>query len=87
MSEEKTKFEDIRNTSEQNIQTRINLKKEKEIIEDLIFSNMIQFINKKEKFILGPEKTKIANFISQNYFEVYLFLDSLLKNNNLEGID
>ena len=87
MSEEKTKFEDIRNTLEQNMQTRINLKKEKEIIEDLIFSNMIQIINQKEKFILGPEKTKIAGFISQNYFEVYLFLDSLLKNNNLEGVD
>ena len=87
MSEEKTKFEDTKNSSEQNIKTRTNLKKQQVIIEDLIFSNMIKIINQKEKFILGPEKTKIAGFISQNYFEVYLFLDSLLKNNNMEGLD
>jgi len=87
MSGEKIKFEDIKNSSEQKLQIRINLKKEQEFIEDLIFSNMIQIINQKEKFILGPEKTKIAGFISKNYLEVYLFLDSLLKNNNMEGLD
>lgn len=87
MSEEKILLKEIKNSSRKNLYNRLNLKKELNIVKEIIFSNIIEIINQKEKFILGPEKSKVARFISQNYIDIYILLDNLLRNNIKEDFE
>ena len=87
MSKEKVKKDKGGNLFENFKEKTQKMKKEQISVRDLIFSEIINLINNKDKFMLGPEKTKTASFIAANYLEVYNFLNNLLKNNIIEGLD
>ena len=40
---------------------------------------MIELINKSKSYMLGPEKTATARFISKHYMDVYKILKEIIK--------
>ena len=61
----------------------INREKE-EILNNLVFEKMIDLINKHRSYMLGPEKTSVARFISKHYKDVYEILKEIIKKNDKE---
>ena len=47
---------------------------------DKIFNKIIEIIEEKKYYLLGPEKSEIAKFIVENIMEIYNILKS-----NIEG--
>ncbi|MFX1276326.1 MAG: hypothetical protein ACFFBP_01250 [Promethearchaeota archaeon] len=87
MLKEKLKNDKINNIIANHREKTQYMKKEQNSVRNFIFSEMIRLINNKDKFMLGPEKTKAASFIADNYLDVYKYLNNLLKNNIFEGLD
>jgi len=51
----------------------------KERVNELIFYKMIELINRSRSYMLGPEKTATAKFISKNIIDVYVILKEIIK--------
>lgn len=52
----------------------------KERDDELIFNKVIELINRSRSYMLGPEKTATAKFITRNIIDVYLILKEIIKN-------
>ncbi len=52
----------------------------KEKVDELIFNKMIGLINRSRSYMLGPEKTATAKFITKNMIDVYMTLKEIIKN-------
>ncbi len=52
----------------------------KERVDELIFNKMIELINGSGSYMLGPEKTATAKFITKNMIDVYMTLKEIIKN-------
>ena len=52
----------------------------KDRVDELIFNKLIELINRSRSYMLGPEKTAIAKFITKNIVDVYLILKEIIKN-------
>lgn len=48
-------------------------------LNKLVFEKMIELINKSRSYMLGPEKTSTARFISKYYMNVYEILKEIIK--------
>ncbi|MFX1338452.1 MAG: hypothetical protein ACFFDK_07570 [Promethearchaeota archaeon] len=59
-------------------------REKEEILNDLVFKKMIALINKSRSYMLGPEKTSAARFISKHYRDVYKILKEIIKKNGEE---
>ena len=55
-----------------------------EKLKELVFSKMIELINKSKSYMLGPEKTATARFISKHYMDVYKILKEIIKKDSNE---
>jgi hypothetical protein len=53
-------------------------------LNDLVFEKIIELINKNKSYMLGPEKTSTARFISKHYMDVYEILKEVIKKENIE---
>lgn len=51
-----------------------------EKVNELIFNKMIELINSSRSYMLGPEKTATAKFITKNMIDVYMTLKEIIKN-------
>ena len=51
----------------------------KERINELIFNKMIELINSSRSYMLGPEKTATAKFITTHIMDVYMILKDIIK--------
>ena len=51
----------------------------KERVNELIFNKMIELINGSGSYMLGPEKTATAKFITKNMIDVYMTLKEIIK--------
>ncbi len=51
----------------------------KETVNKLIFNKMIELINGSGSYMLGPEKTATAKFITKNMIDVYMTLKEIIK--------
>ena len=49
-------------------------------LNDLVFKKIIELINKSRSYMLGPEKTATAKFITRNIMDVYTILKDIIKN-------
>lgn len=52
----------------------------KERVNELIFNRIIELIESSRNYMLGPEKTATANFITKNMIDVYMTLKEIIKN-------
>ena len=52
----------------------------KETVNKLIFNKMIELIDSSRSYMLGPEKTATAKFITKNMIDVYMTLKEIIKN-------
>jgi len=50
-----------------------------EKVNELIFNKMIELINSSRSYMLGPEKTATAKFITKNIMDVYMTLKEIIK--------
>ncbi len=50
-----------------------------EKVNELIFNKMIELINSSRSYMLGPEKTATAKFITKNMIDVYMTLKEIIK--------
>ncbi len=48
-------------------------------LNDLIFDKIIKLINRSRSYMLGPEKTTTARFISRHFMDVYEILKEFIK--------
>lgn len=46
---------------------------------EIVYNKIIHLINQKRLHMLGPEKTKTAKFISENFMDVFLLLKELIE--------
>ena len=75
-----------------NVEYRFNHHKELILIDrnkerksnDLGFKKIIELINKNRSYMLGPEKTSTARFISKHFLDVYEILKEIIKKENNE---
>jgi len=51
-----------------------------ERVNELIFNKMIELMNNSRSYMLGPEKTATAKFITKNMIDVYMTLKEIIKN-------
>ena len=52
----------------------------KKRVDELIFNKMMELINRSRSYMLGPEKTATAKFITKNILDVYKILKDIIKN-------
>jgi hypothetical protein len=53
-------------------------------VKDLVLEKIVKLINRSRVYMLGPEKTSTARFISKHYMDVYEILKEIIKNENRE---
>jgi len=77
--EEKIIYENMEYEPNLHKEFNLNNQDKKERMKELIFYKMIELINQSRSYMLGPEKTATARFVSKNSMDVYLMLKKLLK--------
>lgn len=50
-------------------------------VRAMVFRGILKIIDSKRTYMLGPEKTEAARFISNHYDDVFKFLENIKQNN------
>jgi hypothetical protein len=82
--EEKIVYEKMDYKHNNHIELLLVEGEKEEILNYLVFKKMIELINRSRSYMLGPEKTSTARFISKHYLDVYKILKELIKKESSE---
>ena len=55
--------------------------KSRKLIKAMVFKGVLKIIESKRTYMLSPEKTETARFISNHYDDVFRFLEKIKRNN------
>ena len=79
MLEEKIVYENMEYESDIHKELSLKNRDNEKKLNDQVFKKIIELINRSTSYMLGPEKTSTARFISKHYMDVYETLKEVIK--------